>query len=62
LLQFESPRKKMVARLSERPVKTAIEGTAGTSLLANSIVPQIFYQSSPTQFKAQSVVTVSKLF
>ena len=30
------------ARLSERPVKTAIEGTAGASLQANLIVPQIF--------------------
>jgi hypothetical protein len=42
LLQIASNHKKVAARLSERPVKTAIEGTAGTSLQANLIVPQFF--------------------
>jgi hypothetical protein len=40
----------MVARLGERPVKTAIEGTAGTSLAANPILPPTFLHAPEPNF------------
>jgi hypothetical protein len=40
----------MVARLGERPVKTAIEGIAGTSLAANRIVPPTFLHAPEPVF------------
>jgi len=46
------------ARLSERPVKTAIEGTAGTSLAANLIVPLNF----PVKLSVNASKLSSRLF